>query len=144
MKPTKFWIAALGLKLAVLLAAAFREEKRPVVPIPGVEDVRQVIYENIKYDDGFLLVRDALLETLIVVPADIPWAVKCGFGFTVAFARHGEVSTDLQIFPGFIPREHCLELAPMAARTVTMVAAGRTDAHIPRGQFNRAARSDKP
>lgn len=115
----------MGLKVAVLMIAACREQKPPAVPLPSGEDVQQAIFESVKYENGFLLVRDTLLETLLVAPADIPWMVKCGSGFTVAFARGAEAATEVHLYPGFIPHELCRELAPLVARVVATIAAGK-------------------
>ena len=125
MRPTKFWIVVMGLKLAVFMIVACREQKLPAVPMLSPQDVQQAIFESIKYENGFLLIQDTLLETLLVVPADIPWMVKCGFGFTVAFGRGAEAATEVQISSRLVSHELCRELAPMVARVVATIAAGK-------------------
>ena len=127
MRPFKLWVAAIGLKLAVFVIVVCRQETPSAMPIPSAEDVKQAVFENIQYEDGFLLLRDTLLEIVVVVPADIPWSVKCGFGFTVAFGRDREASFEVHIAPGHIPNELCRELAPVVARAVAMIAAGEAN-----------------
>jgi len=123
MRPFKLWVAAIGLKLAVFVIVVCRQEAPSAMPIPSAEDVKQVVFENIQYEDGFLFVRDTLLEMLLVVPADAPWTIKCGFGVSVTFTQGRDVSTEVQITSEIIPPDLCREIAPVVARAIATIGA---------------------
>ena len=123
MSPFKLWMTAIGLKLAVFVVLVYRQEQPPAVLMPSVEELQQAVFESIQYEDGFLFVRDTLLETLLVIPADAPWTIKCGFGISLTFTQGRDVSTEVQITSEIIPPDLCREIAPVVARAIATIGA---------------------
>jgi hypothetical protein len=124
-------VSGLAAKLLFVLIPACDNQTQPVPP-PTPADVQTIIRSNVQHENGLLLVRDTFLRTVAVMPANIPWAVKCGFGLRVFFGRDGETSTELRISHGFIPYEICRELASLAGQeissiTLTAGVRGRSD-----------------
>jgi hypothetical protein len=113
----------MGLRLAVLLPAACSEPAVELPPIPSAEEVRRILWQSIESQDGFLVVRDTLLKTILVQPAEAPWAVTCKFGMGVTFGSGHDATVEVRISRRLIPDDMCYELATFAARTVRSIVA---------------------
>ena len=124
---TRFPLLGPASMLWSLLTTACDDQTTALPPIPSAEEVQATIRTNIQYENGLLLIRDSLLPTLVVVPANSPWAVKCGLGLTIFFGRDGETSTQVRISYRLIPHEICRELAPLAAHAVATIAGGQAN-----------------
>ena len=118
--------ASMGLRFAVLLPAACTEPPTELPPIPTAEQVRVTIFENVEYDSGLLFVRDSLLRSLLVAPANIPWVVRCRFGLGVVFGQGSDAVAEIRISHRLISQAECYELGAVAGRTVAAIVAGRS------------------
>jgi hypothetical protein len=120
----RVWAAlGMGVRVLVMLPAACSEPAAELPPIPSAEEVKKVLWESVESEDGFLFVRDSLLKSVLVQPAEAPWAVTCKFGMSVVFGSGREAGAEVRLSQRLIPDKTCYELATVAARTVRSIVA---------------------